>query len=338
MKWFGDVLNRGSLRDPVTAIMGGAGLLTNVIGGVVGSKAAKKAANDQAAAAKAAAAKVADATAAANPHITEAAANAGHALTTTAGDAASGVAAATDRANLLLDPYRAAGNDATDELGRNLVAGGDFNRDFTRADFEADPGYEFRREEGARGIERGQAARGGALGGAALKELERYRQGVASQEFQSAFDRFRTQKNDRFSRLNIVSGRGQDAAGVEGSNLIDAGKYGGDITTGASRTAGGWDVDAANQVAANDIGSAKVGAEYDTQAANAQAAGKVASTNLLMGGITGGVNAATSAVQFGRVENLLKNPAAGLSTPTAAAPKPGSLRLNLLQNYGKKAA
>lgn len=49
--------------------------------------------------------------------------------------------------------------------------------------FEQDPGYQFRREQGEQAINRSAAARGGRLGGAALKELARYNSGLASQEF-----------------------------------------------------------------------------------------------------------------------------------------------------------
>ena len=49
--------------------------------------------------------------------------------------------------------------------------------------FEESPGYLFRLQEGQKAIERGQASKGGLLGGGATRELSRYGQGMASQEF-----------------------------------------------------------------------------------------------------------------------------------------------------------
>lgn len=70
--------------------------------------------------------------------------------------------------------------------------------------FDVDPGYQFRLQQGEEGIERSQAARGGRFGGAALKELERFRQGLASQEFNNF-----TNRRAQETGLNL-QGRGQD--------------------------------------------------------------------------------------------------------------------------------
>ncbi len=51
------------------------------------------------------------------------------------------------------------------------------------AGFQADPGYQFRLQQGEEAINRSAAARGGRLGGATLKALSEYNQGLASQEF-----------------------------------------------------------------------------------------------------------------------------------------------------------
>ena len=49
--------------------------------------------------------------------------------------------------------------------------------------FEQDPGYQFRLQQGEQALNRSAAARGGRLGGAQLKALSDYSQGLASQEF-----------------------------------------------------------------------------------------------------------------------------------------------------------
>jgi hypothetical protein len=42
-----------------------------------------------------------------------------------------------------LAPYRATGYTALSQLGKGTEAGGEYNRSFTLADFNRDPGYEF---------------------------------------------------------------------------------------------------------------------------------------------------------------------------------------------------
>jgi hypothetical protein len=72
---------------------------------------------------------------------------------------------------------------------------------FEADDFEADPGYEFRRSEGNRGIEQGAAARGSVLSGGTLKELNRFNQDTASNEFDRAHGRWTDQRNTRLGAL-----------------------------------------------------------------------------------------------------------------------------------------
>ena len=66
--------------------------------------------------------------------------------------------------------------------------------------FFASPDYNFRRTEGIRGIEQGAAARGGALGGNALRGVTNYSSNLASGEYA-----------DYMNRLFNISGMGQTA-------------------------------------------------------------------------------------------------------------------------------
>lgn len=302
----------GPLRDPVSAITGGVGLLTNVIGGFSQKKTAEKAAAAQAAAAAAAGKKVQDATAAANPAILDAAKNASEGVTAAAGAGANTANTAADRANALLDSYRTSGADAAETLKSGLVPGGDFNKTPTMADIQIDPGYAWRQQQAELALSRGAAARGTVGSGGFQVDLNREVQNNASQEYQKAFDRFRNTTQDRFSNLFKVAGAGQDAAGKQGGNLIDAGQFGSKLMFGASEDSGNWGTGAANLTSANTINATRTSAEYDTDAARATAAGKVAGSNALWGGITGGVNAATGAAT--RAQNLLRNPAEGVAT------------------------
>ena len=71
---------------------------------------------------------------------------------------------------------------------QNLLA------NFSKADFEEDPGYQYRLEQGNRGVENSAAAKGSQLSGATLKALARFNQNEASNEYSNVFDRFMKQK------------------------------------------------------------------------------------------------------------------------------------------------
>lgn len=88
---------------------------------------------------------------------------------------------------------------------------GSLMRSFTMADYEADPGYAFRQQQGMQGIERSAAARGGLLSGAALKGIERFGQGLASEEYGNAYNRFQSNQANQYNRLASLAGVGQTA-------------------------------------------------------------------------------------------------------------------------------
>ena len=59
-------------------------------------------------------------------------------------------------------------------------------------DFKADPGYQFRIDEGMRSLENSAAARGGLLSGGFAKAVTKYSQDMASQEYGNIFNRLAT--------------------------------------------------------------------------------------------------------------------------------------------------
>lgn len=88
---------------------------------------------------------------------------------------------------------------------------GDLLRDFTIADFENDPGYDFRKKEGIDARNAGFAAGGTYQSGARAKALERFGQDYASGEFSNAYNRFNNDRTTRFNRLASLAGVGQTA-------------------------------------------------------------------------------------------------------------------------------
>lgn len=110
-----------------------------------------------------------------------------------------------------LAPYREAGTKALGQLVTGTAPGGEYMRDFTLKDFQREPGYEFRRAEGQRGVENSAAARGGILSGGTLKALTRYNEDYASNEYGKAYDRYNNNLTTRFNRLSALAGTGQTA-------------------------------------------------------------------------------------------------------------------------------
>ncbi len=159
---------------------------------------------------------------------------------------------------------------ATQDAANADPAYGSLLRNFTMDDYEADPGYQFRLDEGNRALQSSAAARGGLLSGRAIKDTLAYNSGMASQEYGAAYDRFNNDQSTIYNRLAGIAGTGQTAVNNVG-------------TLGAAT---------ANNVASNTIG-----------AGNAQAAGYVGSANALNNGISQGI----SGYQTNQLFNMLNN-------------------------------
>ena len=102
---------------------------------------------------------------------------------------------------------------------------GKYAKDFSMADYQADPGYQFRLTEGQKALERSAAARGLLSSGSTLKGIENYAQGAASQEYQNAFNRYQVSRANQLNPLQGILNQGQSAAntltsaaGVQGTN------------------------------------------------------------------------------------------------------------------------
>ena len=131
----------------------------------------------------------------------------------------------------LQEPFRQAGmkgqNRLMDVLGLSGNTGaqgyGSAARDFSMADFQADPGYAFRLSEGQKALERSAAARGGLLSGGTGKALQRFGQDLGSQEYTNAYNRFQTNRANMLQPLQSLAGQGQTTAntlGTYGQNMV----------------------------------------------------------------------------------------------------------------------
>lgn len=114
-------------------------------------------------------------------------------------------------------PWLQAGKTALGQLTSGTAEpNAPFMRTFGMADYQQDPGYQFRLQQGLQALDRSASARGGLLSGGALKGIERYGQGLASEEYGNAYNRYQQQQANQFNRLAALSGVGQTAVGQLG--------------------------------------------------------------------------------------------------------------------------
>lgn len=111
-----------------------------------------------------------------------------------------------DQTRTDMAPWREAGGAAIGQLSQMIQPG---------YDHTTSPGYQFRFNEGQRAVESSAASKGMLMSGGNLKDLVRYGQGVAAQDY-----------GDQFNRVASVSQGGQQAAtnlgqfGANASNQI----------------------------------------------------------------------------------------------------------------------
>lgn len=125
--------------------------------------------------------------------------------------------AANQQALSAVSPFQQSGVAAQSRLSGLLGLGGENQEDILEQ-LRSTPGYQFRQEQGQRGLDRSLAARGGLLSGRALQESQRLGQGLADQTY-----------NDYVRTLQQQSGQGLGAATAM-SPLYTAG---GDIQAGS---------------------------------------------------------------------------------------------------------
>lgn len=128
-----------------------------------------------------------------------------------------------------LQPYLNTGTAANSQLSYDLGLGGadqsggaqaagGLAKPFTLADFQADPGYNFTLQQGDAALNRASAAGGKYFSGAAIKGLDQYNQGLASTQYQNAYNNYNTNQNNLYSKLSGTSLSGQNAANSINSN------------------------------------------------------------------------------------------------------------------------
>jgi len=198
-----------------------------------------------------------------------------------------------DQQMALQEPYRQAGLTGQNRLMEMLGLGGDtgaagygrYAKDFSMQDYQQDPGYAFRLNEGLKQINSQARARGGAVGGRTMMGIQDYAQGLASQEYGNAFNRYQTNRANQLQPLGSLMTSGQSAASNQAGQ---AGQYG--VNAGNLMNQAGQSMAAGQMGAANSINNAlgSMGSMYQQQQQQNQ---NQANFNSLFGNRGGAVTA-----------------------------------------------
>lgn len=132
---------------------------------------------------------------------------------------------------------------------------GTFLERFTGQDIYMDPSYQFRLDEGRRNLEASLAARGNRLGSQSLKDITNYGQQAASQEYQSAFQRFEAQKQRQFNQLMGMIAPGVQAQQGAAGNIQQGGMNQGQAAIGGGQALGTGVANAGQATAGGIVGS-----------------------------------------------------------------------------------
>lgn len=159
------------------------------------------------------------------------------------------------------EPYVEAGKNALAEYQKLAPY-----QNFGMAQFQTDPGYQFRLSEGMKALERSAAARGLLQSGGTLKGIQQYGQNLASEEYQNAFSRYLTEREARMNPYSYLTGIGQAAAAGQAANIGTTGAALADIASQRGNIQGAQAMGTAGAIgnALSSIGTA-AGSYYANQ-------------------------------------------------------------------------
>lgn len=281
-----------------TAALVGLGIAggTKLAGSIIGSKAAKGAAETQSNTAAEVANLAQNSAATAAAGVDEAAKTAANSAYETAGQVDQTLAGIPDEVKAYLGQYLDLGKVGAEGIKGLLAPGGDLNAKFKfdPANIENTPGYQFTFSQGMEAIKRAASAQGKSLGGGTLKSLALYGQDAAKTvydaEFRRDLDTFNA--NQRGTQLKLsglldATRMGQSAATdvgntieatrvAQASNRTNAARYGQEVGRDAARYRGNTSLDAA-----------RIAADAMSSGAAARAAGQVGSANAWSAGLSG---------------------------------------------------
>jgi hypothetical protein len=126
---------------------------------------------------------------------------------------------------------------------------GKYAKDFSMADYQADPGYAFRLSEGMKALSHKAGSRGGLVSGTTMKGMQDYIQNSASQEYGNAFNRYQTNRANQLQPLGSLMSSGQAAASNQAGAAGQYGSNAGNTMMAAGQAIGAGQLGAANTLA-----------------------------------------------------------------------------------------
>ena len=170
-------------------------------------------------------------------------------------------------------PWREAGANALQQLVAGMGSNGTngaLTRSFGVSDVQADPGYQFRLQQGQQALDRAAAAGGRLYSGRAQKDMMNYNQGQAAQGYQDAYNRFQSNQTNQYNRLASIAGLGQTAnnalqqAGNNYANNVGNSAVTAAGNAGTAQLVGGMGRASAYQGIGNSLGQALGGYRFNT--------------------------------------------------------------------------
>jgi hypothetical protein len=129
-----------------------------------------------------------------------------------------------------LAAYRGAGQFGVGELISGMqsdrFAAPEFGFQENQFNYQADPGYQLRIDEAMKAIQASKAASGMLGGGGTLRAINREAQGLASQEYGNAYNRFQGEEATRYGRASDTYNRTYGARQDTANRLMGLGNMG----------------------------------------------------------------------------------------------------------------
>ncbi len=145
-------------------------------------------------------------------------------------------------------PWREAGEEALGKIQSGIESGA-FSMD--NFQYKADPGYQFRLDQGIKALDASAASRGRLLSGAQQQGVNAYAQGMASQEYGNAYNREQNNKTRKYNMLSSLNQGGQASAAGQAQVSGQLAQTGGNIMANLGRS---------QNIAQQNIGAARAGA------------------------------------------------------------------------------
>jgi hypothetical protein len=198
------------------------------------------------------------------------------------------------------EPYMQGGAGAFNQLAALYGPGGAYTQQPTYEQIQLDPAYEFLKQQGQQATTNAARAGGLAGSGSALKAAERFGQGLASQEYSNAYNRFMANRLAVTQGLQNIAGTGANAAQISSQlagttggqlsgNQFNLGSNLGTMASNAGGTVAGAYTGIAPTIAS--LASANPYGQGVENAAAARASGYMGGASALQGALQTPVNA-----------------------------------------------